>query len=72
MGTVLFDPKIMKLRQNVNIIISRSSVKLGHVGSKTRSLGQIIENPQVHSRGHSLDPKFMELCQNVNPYEILV
>ena len=26
------------------IIISRSSLKLGHVGSKTRSQGQILEN----------------------------
>ena len=42
------------------IIISRSSSKLGHVGSKTRSLGQILEKPCVHSRGHSFDHKFMK------------
>ena len=48
------------------IIISRSSSKLGHVGSKTRSLGQILEKPCVHSRGHSFDHKFMKVCQNVN------
>ena len=48
------------------IIISRSSLKLGHVGSKTRSLGQILEKPRVHSRGHRFDHKFMKLCQNVN------
>ena len=47
-------------------IKSRSSLKLGHVGTKTRSLGQILEKPCVHSRGHSFDPKFMKLCQNVN------
>ena len=40
------------------IIISRSSSKLGHVGSKTRSLGQILEKTSVHSRGHSFDLKF--------------
>ena len=46
--------------------MSRSNSKLGHVGSKTRSLGQILEKPCVHSRGHSFDHKFMKLCQNVN------
>ena len=25
---------------------------MGHVGSKTRSPGQILEKPSVHSRGH--------------------
>ena len=43
-----------------------SSSKLGHVGSKTISFGQIIEKPCVHSRGHSFDPKFMLLCQTDN------
>ena len=32
------------------IIISRSSSKLGHIGSETRLLGQILEKPCVHSR----------------------
>ena len=54
------------------IIISRSSSKLGHVGSKTRSLDQILEKPCVHSKEHSFDPKFMKLCQNVNHHNILV
>ena len=40
-------------------------MELGHVGSKTRLLGQIIEKPCVHSRGHSFDPKVMKLCQNI-------
>ena len=35
-------------------------MKLGHVGSKTRSLGQILEKPSVPSRGHSFDLKFLE------------
>ena len=48
------------------IIISRSSLKLSHVGSKTRSLGQIFEKPCVHSRGHSFDSKFMKLYQKAN------
>ena len=45
------------------IIISRSSSKEDHVGSKTRSLGQISEKPCVHSRGHSFDSKVMKLNQ---------
>ena len=56
----------MKLCQKLIIIISRSSWKLGHVGSKIRLLGQILEKPCVHSRGHSCNLKFMKLCQNVN------
>ena len=39
---------------------------MGHVGSKTRSLGQISEKPCVPSRRHSFDLKFMKLCQEVN------
>ena len=54
-----------------NIIISGSGSKLGHFGSKTRSLGQIIEKPCVHFRGHSFDPNFMKHCQNVNHHNIL-
>ena len=50
--------------------MSRSNSKLGHVGSKTRSLGQILEKPCVHSRGHGFDHKFMKLCQNVNHHNI--
>ena len=36
--------KTMKLCQNVNSHKSKSSLKLGHVGTKTRSLVQIV-NP---------------------------
>ena len=53
------------------IIMSRSGLKLGHVGSKTRSLGQILEIPCVHSRGHSFDSKVMKLTQNGNAAFIL-
>ena len=54
------------------IIMSRSSSKVGHDGSKTRSLGQILEKPCVHSKRHSFDPEFMKLCQIVTHYNILV
>ena len=53
-----------------NIIISRTSSKLGHVGSKTRSLGQILEKLGVHSSVHSFVSNVMTLCQNVNHYNI--
>ena len=38
---------------------------MGHVGSKTRSLGQFLDTACVHSRRPSFDPTFMKLCQNV-------
>ena len=34
----------MKLDQNVCLMKSGTSLELGHVGSKTRSRGQILEN----------------------------
>ena len=37
---------------------------MGHVGSKTRSAGQIIEKPCEHSRGHSFGPIVIKLAQN--------
>ena len=43
--------------------MSRSDLKLGHVGSETRQLGQILEKPCVHVRGHSFDSKFMKLIR---------
>ena len=61
----------MKLGQNVCLEKSRSSLKMSHVGLKTRSLGQILENPFVHSRGHIFSPIIMKLGQNVNLVEIL-
>ena len=46
------------------VIKSRPEFKMGHVGSKTRPLGQFLEKPYVLSRRHSFDPVFMKLCQN--------
>ena len=36
-------------------MIARPSSNLGHLGSKTGSLGQIIEKPCPISRGHILN-----------------
>ena len=38
---------------------------MGCVGSKTRSLGQILEKSCVSSRGHIFSPIIMKLGQNV-------
>ena len=43
----------------------RMSLKLGHVESKSRSLGQIIEKPFEHLRGHMFESICSELGQNV-------
>ena len=38
---------------------------MGHVGSETRSLGQILEKPCPCSRGHIFDLILTKLGQNV-------
>ena len=38
---------------------------MGNVGSKTRSLSQIIENPYVHNRGFIFRWIFIKLCDKV-------
>ena len=52
--------------------MSRSDLKLGHVGSKTRSLGQILENLVYTLKGTVLIEKFMKLCQIVYHHNIQV
>jgi len=47
------------------LTIARLSSNMGHVGSKTRSPGQILENSCLHPRGHICDPILIKLCQNV-------
>jgi len=47
------------------LTISRSSSNMGHVGSKTRSPGQILGNSCLHSRGNICYPILLKLCQNV-------
>ena len=37
---------------------------MGDVGSKTRSVGQIIKKPCEHSRGHSFRPIIIKLAHN--------
>jgi len=47
------------------LTISRLSSNMGHVGSKTRSPGQILGNSCLHSRDHICDLILMKLDQNV-------
>ena len=44
---------------------------MGQVGSKTRSLGQMLEKPYVCSRGHSFSLIIMRLDQHDHLDEIL-
>ena len=47
-----------------------TSWKMGHVGSKIKSQGQILEKPCVHSRGHIFSPIIIKLCHNLCRDEI--
>ena len=38
---------------------------MGHVMSKTRSVGQIIEKACEHDTGHIMHPIIMKICQNL-------
>ena len=44
---------------------SQMTLKMGHVGSKTRSLGKILEKTYVCSRGHIFCPIILKHGQNV-------
>ena len=44
---------------------SRKSLKISHVGSKTRSLCQILEKPCECCKGHILDLILIKLGQKV-------
>jgi len=46
------------------LMISRTSSNMGGVGSKSRSLGQILVKSCYHSSGHNFDPIFIKLAQN--------
>ena len=52
------------LLRMIILTISQSSSNMGDNGSKTRSVGQIMEKPCEHSRGHIFGPIFIKLAQN--------
>ena len=46
------------------LLKSRTGSKVAYVGSKTRSLGQMLEKPCTHSRGQIFSQIIMKLGQN--------
>ena len=52
------------LLRMIILTISQSNSNMGDSGSKTRSVGQIMEKPCEHSRGHIFGPIFIKLAQN--------
>ena len=61
----------MNLCQNVGLHEKRTGLKVGHVGSETKSLGHSLEKSCVLSSRNSFGPVCMKLCQNVCHHEIL-
>ena len=61
----------MKVGQDVCLDDILDKFKKGHVGSKTRSLGQILEKPSVRSRGHIFSWILMKVSQDVCLDDIL-
>ena len=62
---------LLKLLRMFALVISWMGLKIGHVGSKSRSLGQILEKPCVHCRGHIFSPIPLKFTKNVCPNDIL-
>ena len=56
----------LKLLKMLVLMISRSSFKLGHLVSKTRSQGHVKGKPCLHSRGKIFEVIIMNLAQNVH------
>ena len=60
---------LMNLCQNVCHRENKTHLKVGNVGSKTRSFGLNLIKC-VYSRKHSFDPICMKLCKNVCYHKI--
>ena len=60
----------MNICQNVGHYEQSTDLKVGHVGSETRSLGQILEKSCVLSSRHSFDSVCMKPCQNIWHHEM--
>ena len=61
----------MKVGQDVCLDDISDDFEMGHVGSKTRSPGQILEKPSVRSRGHIFSRILMKVGQDVCLDDIL-
>ena len=62
--TIVLVQSSLNLLRMIILTISRSSSNMSHGGSKPRSVGQIIEKPCEHSRGHRFVPTLFKLAQN--------
>ena len=62
-ATVLVQSSSDLLRMII-LTISQSSSNMGDIGSKTRSVGQIMGKPCEHYRGHIFGLIFIKLAQN--------
>ena len=60
----------MNICQNVCHHEERTDLKVGHVGSETRSLGQMLEKSCILSSRLSFDPMCMKISQNVWHHEL--
>ena len=70
-ATVLVQSSSNLLRMII-FTISQSGLYMDHIGSKTRSLGQIASKPLSPLRGHSFASVFMKLYQSLCLDDILV
>ena len=63
-ATVLVQSSSNLLRMFI-LMSTRTLLNMGVVGSKSRSLGQILEKPCYRIAGHSFGPMFFKLAQDV-------
>ena len=64
LGATILDQSSSILVSVFILIMAWTLLKMGVVGSKSRSLGQIFENSCLHSRGHIFSPIFLKLDQS--------
>ena len=66
-----FDLILMNICQNICHHENRTDLKVGPVGSETRSLSQLLEKSCVLFSRHSFDPMCKKISENVWHHEML-
>ena len=61
----IFCPVLLEFGQNICLMISWTSLKMGHMGSKTRLASQILETPCIRYRSHIFSPVLLKDGHNV-------
>ena len=64
LAVTVFTQSPLNLLGMIILIMSWSSLIMDGVGSKSRSLGQILAKSCLHTRGHIFGPIFLKLAQN--------